>query len=149
MQLTTLEELEWIHDCELLHLTYNAPGSGPRSIELTFDCHPDLGYAPWEGKRLVLVAVDVFASEHFVFAIANSESIDAIRPGVSLQLRERLATAIQMGVYFPDLAVTVSFSSGSSLQLICRHLMVGVAPPESLSGVHSQPRDRADVLGDG
>ena len=134
MQLTTLEELRWIHDCELLHLIYNAPGSGPRSIELTFDCPPDLGYAPWEGRRLVLVAVDILVSEHVVFAIANPESIDAIRPGVSAQLRERIAKAIQMGVRLPDLAVTVSFHSGSSLQLICRQLMVGVAPPESAPG---------------
>lgn len=93
MKPTTIEELAWIHDCDLLHLIYNAPGSGPRSIELTFDCPPDLGYAPWEGKRLVLVAAHVFVSEHFVFAIAGPESINAIRAGVSPQLRARIADA--------------------------------------------------------
>ena len=98
-------------------------------IELTIDCHPDLGYPPWNGKSLVLAAVDVYVSEHIVFAIANPESIDAIRPGVSVELRARIARAIQMGARFPGLALTVSFHSGSSLQLICRQLMVGAAPP--------------------
>ena len=126
MQPTTVDELEWIHACELLQLTYSAPGSGPRSIELTFDCPPELGHAPWQGKRLVLAAVDVFVSEHFMFAIANPESIDAIRPGISAQLRAKIAKAIEIGVVFPDIELTVTFHSGSSLELICRELVVRV-----------------------
>jgi len=133
MQPTSLEELAWIHDCELLELTYRAPGSGPRVIELTINCPLDLGFAPWKGKQLVLTAVDVFVSEHVTFATANPESIDAIRAGVSDAFRERIATAISAGVRFPDLAVTVVFHSGSSLELICRQLMVRVVSRSAAS----------------
>ena len=132
LQPVDLADLGWEHDAELLQLVYK-PESGERSLELTVRCNRDLGHAPWallEGKRLVLAFIDVAVSEHVVFATVGRETLDAIRPGVSAGLHARIAGAIHMGLRFPDLAVSVSFHSGSWLQLICRQLMVGLAPPE-------------------
>ena len=122
--LTTFEELGWLHDGTLLQLAYLAPEWAPRSIELTIECPPDLGYPPWDGKRIVLAAVDVAVSEHLAFSIVNPESIDRIRPGVSAPFRARLDGAIKIGMRIPDLAFTISFHSGSTLQVMCEQLVV-------------------------
>jgi hypothetical protein len=127
MQPTTFEELEWIHDCTVLSLFFDTSSDAGRSIALTMRCPTDLGYAPWEGKKLVLAAIDVALSKHVLRgAVAGPETIDAIRAGVSTALRESTMKARQIGVRFPNLEFSISFHSGSSLEVICRELQVDV-----------------------
>jgi hypothetical protein len=44
MQPTTLKELEWIHDCVVSNVLYDASGDDGRSIKITMRCPIDLGY---------------------------------------------------------------------------------------------------------
>jgi len=89
-------------------------------------CPTDLGYAPWEGKNLVLAAIDVAVSKHVVCRVAGPETIDALRPGISGDLRESTMAARQMGMRFPNLEFTICFHSGSSLEVICQELQVDI-----------------------
>jgi hypothetical protein len=126
MQPTTLKELEWIHDCVLLNVLYDASSDAGRSIKLVMRCPTDLGYAPWEGKRLQIVAADVALMKHVLWGVAGPETIDAIRSGVSDAVRESTMEARRMGARFPSLEFTISFSSGSAIELICQEVQVDV-----------------------
>src|SRR5215211_4184530 len=101
MQSTTLEELEWLHDCALLSVMYDTSSEAGQSIRLTMRCPVDLGYAPWAGKNLVLAAIDVAMSNHVVCGVAGPETVDAVRPGISAAVRESTMEARRMGVRFP------------------------------------------------
>jgi hypothetical protein len=125
MQRTTLQELEWIHDCVIYNIVYGSEPNG-RSIKLSMRCPADLGYAPWEGENLVLVAIDVAMSQHVMWGVTGPETIDAIRPGISASARERAMDASRRGALFPSLEFTVSFHSGSSLEVVCEHVEVDV-----------------------
>jgi hypothetical protein len=126
MQPTTLKELGWIHDCALLSILYDTSSDAGQSIRLTMRCPTDLGYAPWEGKNLVLAAIDVAMSKHVVCGVAGPETIDAVRPGISAAVRESTMEARRMGVRFPSLEFTISLHSGSALEVICQELQVEV-----------------------
>jgi hypothetical protein len=126
MRPTALAELEWVHDCTLLSVLYDTSSDAGRWITLTMRCPTDLGYAPWEGKKLVLAAIDVAVSKHVLWSVAGPETIDAVRAGVSTDVRENTVDARRIGARFPSLEFTISFHSGSSLEVICRELQVEV-----------------------
>ena len=127
MPSTTLKELEWLHDCTLINVLYEASFSHlSRSIKLTMQCPADLGYAPWDGRNLVLTAFGVVVSKYNTCPVAGIETIDTVRPGVSAVVQESTIKARRMGMHFPNLEFTISFSSGSGLEVICEELHVDV-----------------------
>jgi hypothetical protein len=127
MQSITLQELEWIHDCVLFDVVYDAAKDSVRSVKLTMDCPRDLGYAPWEGKKLVLFANDVWLMNHTARGgIAGLEIIDAIRSGISNATQESTKEARRLGMQFPNVELSVSFTSGSEIEIICRTLEVDI-----------------------
>jgi hypothetical protein len=126
MRTTTLQELAWLHDCVLMSVLYDATSDADRSIGLMIRCPSDLGYAPWNGRELTVVAVDVAMLRHIAWGVAGPETIDAVRPGISESARESTQGARQSGVRFPDIELTIAMQSGSSLELICRELEVKV-----------------------
>jgi len=123
---TLITELNWIHDCTVLSIMYRPSSGQLPSIRLAIRCPNDLGYAPWEGKDLTLVAIDVAMSKHVVCGVGGPETVDAIRPGISAALRDDTMEAKRMGVHFPPLEFTISFHTGSALEIICRELGVEV-----------------------
>jgi hypothetical protein len=129
MQSTTLEQLDWLHDSVVHNVVYDASGDSGRLVKLAIRCHAQSGYAPWEGKDLVLAAIDVAVSKHTVWGwVTAPETIDAIRPGVSAAVRDSTLEARRMGARLPNLEFTISFHSGSLLEVICRELQVEVSP---------------------
>jgi hypothetical protein len=126
MQPTTLKELEWIHDCVLTSLLYDISNDAGRSLKLTMRCPEDLGYAPWNGKTLVLTAIDVAIGSFFVCSVEGPETIDAVRAGISSTVRESTTAARRMGARFPNLEFSVSFHSGSELEIICQEIQIDV-----------------------
>ena len=124
---------EWIHDCDLLALLYDASSESSRLVKVTVRCPANLGYSPWEGKTLQLVAVDVALMKHVVCGVAGPETIDAIRSGISKDSREITVQAKTMGVRFPSLEFTISFQSGFGLEVICEGLQIDVESAGSLT----------------
>jgi len=126
MQKIIVDELAWIHDCVLLNVVYDASGDGGRTVKWTIRCPEDLGYAPWQGKDLVLIAVDVAMLRHFVWGVAGRETVDAIRPGISDAAQESTTDAREAGVRFPDVEFTMVMHTGSSMEVICSKVEIGV-----------------------
>ncbi|HWE93676.1 MAG TPA: hypothetical protein VG269_06845 [Tepidisphaeraceae bacterium] len=129
MQPTTIEELAWLHDAILFDVVYDFSGDIGRSIKLSLRCHADSGYAPWNGRNLVVVAVNVAVTKSFIWGwVIGPETLDAIRPGVSGALRETTAEARRTGARLPSLEFTISFHSGSEIEVICESLQLDVGP---------------------
>ena len=128
MRLTTLKELEWMHDSVVSSIVYDASASGGcRELRISMTCPSDLGYEPWAGKSVVLVATDVAALTQTVWGwVTAAETIDAIRPGVSAAFQKRTMPARKQGARYPELEFTASFHSGSVLEVICKDLQVRV-----------------------
>ena len=127
MRPTTLKELGWLHDSVVLNVIYDASQDAGRLLKLVICCHPDCGYEPWEGKNLVITAVNVAVIKYVVWGwVTAPETIDSIQPGVSKAVEESTMRAKRAGARFPNLELTISFHSGSQLEIICQDLQVKV-----------------------
>ena len=124
MPTVTLNELAWIHDCVLLNIVYDASGEAGRNVTCTMRCPGDLGYAPWQGKTLVLKAIDVAMFRHLGWGVAGMETISAIRPGISDAAQESTIDARTAGVRFPNIEFTMDMHSGSTMEVICSQLEI-------------------------
>jgi hypothetical protein len=125
MRLTSIEELDWLHDSDVLSISYDTAGETDWPIKLTLLCPIDSGFAPWEGKRLVLAATDVVSSKHVVFQVMGTETFDYVKPGVSASLRQSTMKGRPADVSF-NFEFTITFISGSTLEVICKGLEVDV-----------------------
>jgi len=123
---TTLEELDWIHDCVVFELNFRVSAEGSRSLRVAMQCPDDLGYPVWAGKNVLLVAVEVVATKSFLWGwVAGRETVDAIRPRVSdgfLAMIKRWPG--HRGLQFPKLDFTISLSSGSQIEVVCEELQI-------------------------
>jgi hypothetical protein len=127
MRPTTIRELGWLHDSDLLSVSYDTSSDIDWPIRLTIRCPDDSGYAPWDGKLLVLSATDVVRSKHLVCCIANSESIGEVSTGVSVDLLEGAMKGRPTSAHF-NFEFTICFTSGSKLEIICQDLQIEVSP---------------------
>ncbi len=126
MRATSLEEVAWLHDCDVTKIAYEFTRDDGKSIALTMRSPDDSGYAPWEGKTLTLVLVDVKASRQFLWNTHGLESLDAIRPGISDEMRQEVMGTTKLGARYPGLECTLVFHSGSWIESICRELQVDI-----------------------
>lgn len=122
----SLQELAWLHDCNLISVLYDPSNPAARVIKIAIQCPTDLGHAPWEGRKLVIVAIDVALSIYTLWGVGGDEMVDAIRPGISPSLEQAMVEPKQLGARFPELAFGISFISGSLLEIVCRELEVEV-----------------------
>jgi hypothetical protein len=93
-------------------------------VTWTLRCPKDLGYPPWDGKELALVAVDVALLRHFAWGVDGRETVSAVNAGISSAAQESTMDARRAGVRFPEIEFTIGFSSGSCVEVICRGLGV-------------------------
>ena len=127
METITLKELAWLHDCVLLDVTYDASSEAGRLVKWRMRCPADLGYAPWNGKELVLLAVDVYMLRHIAWGfVAGAETVNAIRPGISDDAQKTTVDARLAGIRFPDIEFTIDMHSGSWIEVVCRKLEVQI-----------------------
>lgn len=125
MQTITVTELAWLHDCVLLNVVYDASSDAGRIVKWMIRCPEDLGYTPWQGRDLVLIAVDVAMLRHLAWGVAGRETVDAIRPGISDAAQESTMDAREAGVRFPEIEFTMVMHSGSSMEVICSKIEIG------------------------
>jgi hypothetical protein len=125
MRPTTIKELDWLHDSDVLSISYDTAGESDWPIRLTLLCPADSGFAPWEGKHLTLVATDVVRSQHVVCQVRGGETFDNVKRGVSASLRDGAMRGRPAGVTF-NFEVTITFISGSTLEIICQKLEIAV-----------------------
>lgn len=124
---TSLDELKWWHDCTLIEMLYDASSERGRVLRWTVHCPEDLGYEPWNGRTLVLTAVNVAMLKHMMWAVAGPDTVDAVRPDTSNDMREKMAEAQRLGVRFPSIEFTMTMHSGSWMEVVCEKLEIETA----------------------
>ena len=127
MRPTTIKELGCLHDSDLLSVLYDTSGDTGWSIRLTILCPDDMGYAPWDGKLLVLSAINVERSNYAVCGVAGSETFDHAYPGVSEALRKGAMKGSKVDLHF-NFEFTITLISGSRLEVICQDLQIEASP---------------------
>lgn len=125
--MTSLRDLEWLHDERLLSLRFDAATDGGRVATLHLACAQDAANPAWAGRQLTVrfrgVARVLYAG---IAVSAAADTVDAIRPGVSEQLRASTSNARRLGIEFPASEATISFHSGSMLELIFDSVTIDV-----------------------
>ena len=81
---------EYLHDCDLERMVYEPDAPSGRTLSLTLTCPHDLGYEPWNGKRIVLRATDVHAMQLFTWPVGGGETVTGVHPHISERMREDL-----------------------------------------------------------
>ena len=121
------KDLDWIHDCILSRVEYDPNRDSGRLIKFEIFCPADFGYPPWQGKNLLLNMQNIVTASGFIWGWVNGpEIINAIRPGVSDEVRGR-ASNIASGVdRAGKLELTVMFQSGSFFEIICETIQIEV-----------------------
>lgn len=131
MQSRQLEQLKWIHDCTVIAVYWGILAHERGMLRLDIRCPNDLGYAPWESKTLSLKIVDAAVINWLGwYGSVGPETIDAIRGGITNTLRKQINTVAARGASFPAIEFSVSFHSGSLLEVVCRDLEIEIVPQE-------------------
>jgi hypothetical protein len=118
--------LEYLHDCVLLEMKYDAV-SEDRKLSLLLKAPDDLGYAPWDGQQLSVTADDVYFLQSVMWGhVAGAETLDAWNEGISDATQQDLDRHTATGLKVPALKYTITFHSGSYLELVCEDIAVDV-----------------------
>jgi hypothetical protein len=143
MTSTSINELKWIHDCKMQYFSVQPDSGAGQTMTLTLKCPNDLGYPLWDGKTIRLYAFDIAVLRYLALGImAEVETIDAIREGVSRAFQETTSEARALGIKFPTTALTFVFHSGSSIEVLCKEIKVSIVDPLSSPGTETGGTDR-------
>lgn len=127
MKAEVLENLDWLHDCELHEVRYDPSIPTDRTLVVELECPADLGFPEWEGRTLKLKACGVFLFKYTAWGHTSSiETLDAWDPGVSESTQMELQRQRAIGLAVPKLTFTVSFHSGSYFELVCKDISIEV-----------------------
>ncbi len=120
MHLDIAEAFDWFHDCELVRVVYDMSDFWSKSLSLTLQCPGNIGYVPLAGKRVTLLAKDVYAFRYLAWGyVAGADMINSIHFGVSSDFHEKIVPSESMGIVFPHVRVTVNCHSGSVFEIVC------------------------------
>lgn len=123
--MSLLDELNYCHDGVLRELTYAPSGTGSKRLALLVECAEDAGAAAWNGTTVRIDFEDVFFMRHLAWGhTAGDEGVDGFHRGVSADILEELQTSRRQGLHVPDLGLTISFHTGSSIEVVCARVRV-------------------------
>jgi hypothetical protein len=88
---------------------------------------PDAELPSWNGKTLLITLSGVLAVRLAGWGIIGSECVDSWRQGVSDVLGQECEVLVAKKTAIPSLRFTISFSSGSALEVICSEASAIVA----------------------
>jgi hypothetical protein len=113
-----LSDLKWFHDCIVQAISF---GWIPvTSLRITVACPHDLGRPDWDGRTVAIIADNIALLDYEMRMSSDGDSIDAIRAGTySKNLESAIARSMKSGWQPSPRALTICFSSGSSIQLLC------------------------------
>lgn len=127
MPLVDGSKLDYLHDGRLHEVNIIALEKSRRDIQIRLTCSTTAGLPEWEGKPLLLVAKDVFYSNIILLGhMAGFDSIDSCEMRISSETEEKLRKFASDGLVIPAVPLSVSFHSGSSVELVCWQLDVEV-----------------------
>jgi hypothetical protein len=134
MQAVSLEILGRLHDAVVHGVYYDATGTN-RDVRLSMTCSKRIDFEAWVGRRVSLVAHDVLAMRHLIWATADPEQLNLITTEMSDDAKKQLRLFDGANSRFTGKAPTIAFQSGSSLELLCREyaLEVDIEPQHAMN----------------
>jgi hypothetical protein len=125
MEITDTTLLSYLHDAVLTAIRYDASRRESRSVALEIQCHVDAGYEPWAGRRLNLLLEDiVMLRAVFCGFVVSKECLDGWYPRVSETMVAELKRLSDAGLDCSGNLFTLTFSTGSYLEGVCRGIIV-------------------------
>jgi len=123
-----LNYLAYLHDARCLELTWDCSRPDERAIRMKVVIDPEVELPCWNGKTLLINLSDVVAARFMGWGYTVGEDcIDNWRQGVSDFLERECKVLILKGITVPSLKFTISFRSGSELEVICSEASALVA----------------------
>jgi hypothetical protein len=119
---------DWLHDAVVREFLFQTHDD-ERVLKIFLNCPKDCGYAPWQGKKLVLSFHDISAMNQMVWGVRGKETIDSIQTQNSASFREKTIVARRTGEGSKNFEVKITFHSGSLLEILCEDLKADVVTP--------------------
>jgi hypothetical protein len=127
--LPNLSLLDYLHDADCHGLHWDCGNPNERTIAMTALVVPDAGYPEWDGRKVGLTFKNVFRCRFVgVGFVLGGDCLDSFHERLSPEFQAECARSRGAGVRMPSIGLWISFISGSSLQLVCDHVYVDVAP---------------------
>lgn len=115
-----LENVAYLHDARCLEVTWDCSRPNERAIRMKVVVDPDAELPTWNGKTLLIILSDVVAARFMAWGYTiGDECIDNWRQGVSDFLERESKVLVSKEISIPSLKFTISFRSGSELEVIC------------------------------
>lgn len=120
-----IEELNYCHDGLLREVSYVPSREKDKRLTLLIECAADTGSSAWDGVTIRVHMDDVLLLRHIAWGhTAGDESVDGFHAGVSADLVEELEQLRRGGIRVPAAALTVTFHSGSVMEVVCARVRV-------------------------
>jgi len=118
-----IEMAGYLHDAEIKDISLSIASDGIRTVTISMTCDSDCGYVPWNGQNLHIKFVDalVVNAEFFGYT-SNPETLDSLMRQSSAKLDKIIKKLVDCGIGQPRLYFTLSFHSGSSLDIACNEV---------------------------
>ena len=118
--LTDFSLLAYLHDAACRCIHWDCLDKDGRVLVLDLDVHPDTKFPDWDGRRMTLAFRNVALCRFNGWGhVAGGETIDRFDEKVSAEALSQCERLKASGLRVPRLNFSVSFISGSELELVC------------------------------
>ncbi len=125
MLLTDVQNLAYLHDAKCIAITWDCSDSSRRILRILVVADVEAGFSLWEGKELIITLSDVLATRFTGWGFqTGQETIDACRESISDSLEQECQLLLASGIFVPPFKFSISFHSGSCLEVVCSEITV-------------------------
>jgi hypothetical protein len=129
MIVTDIQLLAFLHDAKCVEINWDCTSSNGRSIRLFVIADIEAGFSLWDGKALQISLCDVAAVRFTGWGfVTGDENVDSWQQGVSESLELECQALALRGISVPSLRFSISFRSGSTLEVVCSDVSVVEKP---------------------
>jgi hypothetical protein len=120
--------LDYLHDAKVTAVTWDSSDPSKRQFILDLTCDPESGDELWQGKRLRVILSDVIAAFFQAWGhCAGDEYLSKLGNKISQEMQGKINELSHYGATIPEERFTISFSSGSEIEVVCESISVEVA----------------------
>lgn len=122
---TDFRLLAYLHDARCSEITWARAKPNGRTMRLLVTADEEAGFSLWDGKPLLVLLTNVVAARFVGWGFAaGDENVDSWREGVSEFLEQECESLVAKGASVPPLRFTITFRSGSCLEVVCSEVSV-------------------------
>ncbi len=127
MTIDDYKTLEYLHDAQLVRISYFVGQDGLRRLSLVVVCDDECGHDVWAGNTVEILFVDALVVHgSLVGHMCGEEYVDGVVAGLRTDAERTVAEFTRQGVAEPQVRLILVFQSGSELAVACNALEVGV-----------------------